>query len=198
MTGEYPTSTFPSAMESSNQPNGSRSWRTGRSPDSTNSKALMSPLTLSTYMCKLTQMGMARKTPSNHSPPGSMPSSSGPAVTSCTCSATLATLTTGGWLGRSLASVSSIKKPLNSPHEPMSYMKSSTRPVMPEPCLRSDWSSPVHPGKQHDSKTSRRRLACCPHTLIAKTTINEDISSNRRVMLLALRTPGGYRSPHLM
>ena len=113
---EYPTSTFPLVMGSSSQPNGSRSWKTGRLPDSTSSKALMSPLTLSTYMRRLTQLGMARKTPSNHSPPGSTPSSLGPAVTSCTCSATLATLTTGGWLGRSLASTSSIKKPPNLPH----------------------------------------------------------------------------------
>ena len=29
-------------------------------------------------------------------------------------------------------------------------------------------------------------------------TVDKDISSNRRVMLLALRMPGGYRSPCLM
>ena len=47
-------------------------------------------------------------------------------------------------------------------------------------------------------KISRRRLAYFPHTLVTRTTVNEDVSSNQRVMLLALRMPGGYRSPHLM
>ena len=158
----------------------------------------MSLPTLSICMRKLTQLGMARKTPSSHSPPGSMPSLLGPAVTLCTCSATLVTLTTGGWLGRSLASVSSTKKPPNSPHELTSYTKNSMPPAMPKPCQRSDWSSPTCLKRRPDSKTSQRRLACCPHTLVARTTVDEDVSSNRRVMLPALRTPGSYRSPRLM
>ena len=158
----------------------------------------MSPLTLSTYMRKLTQLGMARKTPSNRSPPGSAPSLSGQAVTSCTCSMTSATLTTGGWLGRSPASVSSTKKLLSSPHGLKSYTRSSMQPATPEPCQRSDWSSPTPLKRWRDSKTSQKRLACCPHTLVARTTIDEDVLSNQRVMLLALRTPGSYRSPCLM
>ena len=158
----------------------------------------MSPLILSIYMRKLTRMGMARKTPLNRSLPGSMPSSLGPAVTSCTCNTTSATLMTGGWLERSLTSTSSVRKPPNSPHDSMSYMKNSTQPAIPKPCQRNDWSSPVPPRRQPGSKTSQRRLACCSHTLVARTTIDEDVSSNRRVMLPALRTPGGYRLLRLM
>ena len=124
-TGRCPTSTSPLEMGSSNRPSGSRSWKTEGSPDSTNNKALMSPLMLSTCMRRLTQLGMARKTPSSCSPPGFMPSSSGPAVTSCTCSGTSVTLMTGGWLGRSPASTSLIKKPPSLPRELKSYMKSS-------------------------------------------------------------------------
>ena len=153
-TGEYLTSSFPSVTESSSQQSGSRSWKTVKLPGSTSSRARMSPLTLSTYMRKLTQLGMARKTPSNRSPPGSVPSLSGQAVTLCTCSATSATLTTGGWLGRSPASASSTKKPLSSPHGLKSCTKSSTQPTMPEPCQRNDWSSPTPLKRQRDSKTS--------------------------------------------
>ena len=40
-----------------------------------------------------------RKTPLNHSPPGSVPSYLGPAVTSSTYKMKSKTLTTGGWLG---------------------------------------------------------------------------------------------------
>ena len=123
---KFPISTSPSAMESSVQPNGSRGWMTEELPGTMTPRALMSPLILSTYMCKLTQLGMARKTPLNHSPPGSVPSSSGPAAISCTCSTTSRTLTTGGWLGRSPTSVSSIRKLPNSPCELKSYTKNST------------------------------------------------------------------------
>ena len=198
MRGEYPTSTFPSVTESTTLPSGSRGWKMAESLVTMRAKALMSPLTLLICMHKLTQLGMAKKTPLNHSPPGSVPSSLGPAATSYTCSAKSKTLTTGGWLGRSLASASSIKKPPNSPYRLRCYTKSSMQPTMPEPCQRSDWSSREWPRKQPGSKTSQRRLACCPHILITRTTINEDISSNQRVMLPALRMLGGYRSPCLM
>jgi hypothetical protein len=158
----------------------------------------MSPLMSSIYTYRLTQSDMVKKTPSNCSLLGSTPSSSGPPVTSYIYSVKSKTLMTGGWLGRSPTSASLIKKPPNSLHELRSYTKNSMRLVTPEPCPRNDWSSPVQPRRQPDSKTSQRRLACCPHTLVAKTTIDEDISSNWRVMLPALRMPGGYRSPCLM
>ena len=151
---ESPTSSFPWATGSSNQQNGSKSSKTVESLGSTNSRARMSPLTLSTYMRRLTQLGTAKKTPLNRSLPGSVPSSLGQAATSCTSSATLATLTTRGWLGRSLASASSIKKPPSSPHGLKSCMKNSTQPATPEPYQRSDWSSPVHLKRRRDSKTS--------------------------------------------
>ena len=103
-----------------------------------------------------------------------------------------------GRLGRSPTSVSSIKKPPSLPRELTSCMKSSTRLTMPKPCPRSNWSSPAWPRRQPDSKPSQKRLSCCPHTLVARTATDEDVSSNQRVMLLALRTPGGYRSPRLI
>ena len=197
-TGESPTSSFPSATGSLNQQSGSRSWKTVELLGFMSNKARMSPLTLSIYMRKLTQLGMVRKTPSSRSLPGSVPSLLGPAATSCTCSTTSATLITGGWLGRLLTSPSSIRKLPSSLYESTSYMKNSTPPMMPEPCQRNDWSSRMHLKRRPDSKTSQRRLACCPHILVARTTVDEDVLSNWRVMLPALRTPGGYRSPRLM
>ena len=140
-------------------------------------KALMSPLMLLTCMHRLTRLGMVRKTPSSCSPPGSVPSSLGPVATLCTCSTKSKTLTTEGWLRRSPASTSLIKKPPNLLHKSRSYTKSSMRPTMPKPCPRSDWSSPMQPRRRLNLKTSQRRLACCPHTLITKT-VNKDISSN--------------------
>ena len=198
MMGKYPTSTFPSEMESTILPSGSRGWKMAGSQVTMRAKALMSPLMLSICMCKLTQLGMARKTPSNHSLLGFMSSSLGLAATLCTCSMKLKTLMTGGWLERSPASMSSIKRPPNSPCELRSCMKSSMWPATPEPCQRNDWSSPTQPKRWPDLKTSWRRLAYYPHMLIARTTIDKNVSSNGRVMLSALRMPGGYRLPHLM
>ena len=196
--GECPISTFLWATKSTVLPSGSNGWMTAESPVTTMAKALMSPLTLSICMRKLTQLGMAKKTLSSHSLPGSAPSSSGLAAILCTCSMKSKTLMTRGWLGRSPASASLTKRPLNLPCKSKSCTKNLMWPVRHEPCLRNDWSSPVQPRRWPNLRTSRRRLACCPHTLVTRTTIDKNVSSNQRVMLLALRMPGGYRLPRLM
>ena len=63
MMGKFPSSTSPWAMESITPPNGSRGWTTAGLLASMRDRAPMSLHMLSTYMCKLTQLGMARKTP---------------------------------------------------------------------------------------------------------------------------------------
>ena len=158
----------------------------------------MSPRTLLTSMCKLTRLGMARKTPSNPSLPGSTPSCLGLAVTSSICKTKSKTLMTGGWLGRSPTSTNSIKRPQSSPYKLKSCRKSSTRLATPGLCPRSGLSSPGHLKRLPGLRTSQGRLACHTLTPITRTMVDEDISSNWRVMSLALRTPGSYRSPCLM
>ena len=125
-------------MESTIPPSGSRSWKTAESSVIMRAKALMSPLTLSTYMHRLTRLGMAKKTLLSHSLPDSMPFSLGPAVTSYICNMKSKILTTGGWLRRSLTFMSSTKRPPNLLYKSKSYIQSSIQPTTLEPYQRSN------------------------------------------------------------
>ena len=180
-------------MESSALPIGSKDLKMVESLVIMMAMAWISPLTLSIGMHKLTGSGMARKTPLNRSLAGLRLSYLNPVVTPSICNARSKILMTGGWLGRSPASTSSIMKWQNSPCRLRSCMKSLMLPTTPGPCLRSNSFSPGHLKRQPGLRTSRGRLVCHAPLSDAKA-VDEDISSNWRVMSLAMRMPGGYRS----
>ena len=131
---------------------------------STRARVPMSPHILLISICKLTQLGMVRKTPLNRSLPGSVPFYSGPAATLSTCKIKLKTLTTGGWLRRSPASVSLTRKSQNLPCELKSCTKSLMQLVIPGLCSRSGLFSPGHLKRLPGSRISQERLPCHTHT----------------------------------
>ena len=71
-------------------------------------------------------------------------------------------------------------------------------PAMPESCPKSDLFLPGCLKRQPGSRISQGRLVCHTPPSNTREIVNEDISSNWRVMSPALRMPGSYRLPHLM